>query len=390
MSRFLEKFTLYELVVTAVMAALGIAIKPVVVPLAHIACGPLMIPSGAMAGGLYMMWLVIGYGIVQKPGTALIISIIQALLVIFTGIIGSHGVMSLLTYILPGLAVEAVMIISHHRGCCAGCFAVAGLFSNAVGTATVNIVFFQAPGSYLILVLSLASASGVIGGVIGWGLIRAISGIEKQRDEENEVSGWVENLDELIKENDKSEVCECVECEGSQERKTWKWVIALAAALLIAAGISAFINSSDSSSEDGQIKLMVNGEVCDTFEMSEITKMNHFTKYVNLSSGSKEDAEGDFTGVLLSDLINKMGAEIEKDCIVYDGKYYSTVLLTAGDGYSSAADADEVNEVMIAYELDGDPLGFYEKGGTGPLRAIFVKDTYGNRSVMNLVKIDLR
>ena len=40
MSGFFQKFTLYELVVMAVMAALDIATKQIVAPIAHIVCGP--------------------------------------------------------------------------------------------------------------------------------------------------------------------------------------------------------------------------------------------------------------------------------------------------------------------------------------------------------------
>lgn len=53
MNKVLRKFSIYELVLIAVMAALGIAVKPVVVPVAHLIAGPLMIPSGDLAGGIY-------------------------------------------------------------------------------------------------------------------------------------------------------------------------------------------------------------------------------------------------------------------------------------------------------------------------------------------------
>ena len=66
----LARFSLFDLIIIAMMAALGIAIKPVVVPLAHIITGPLFIPSGAVAGGFYMMWLVLGLGLTGKRGTA--------------------------------------------------------------------------------------------------------------------------------------------------------------------------------------------------------------------------------------------------------------------------------------------------------------------------------
>ena len=64
--RFLDKFSLYDLIIIAMMSALGIAIKPIIVPLSHIISGPLLIPPGAVTGGLFMMWLVLGFGITGK------------------------------------------------------------------------------------------------------------------------------------------------------------------------------------------------------------------------------------------------------------------------------------------------------------------------------------
>ena len=73
MRKLLDNFTVYELVIISIMATIGIAVKPVIVPVAHLISGPLMIPSGAFAGGLYMLWLIVGMGIVGKHGTATLI-----------------------------------------------------------------------------------------------------------------------------------------------------------------------------------------------------------------------------------------------------------------------------------------------------------------------------
>lgn len=395
MSKFFERFTLYELVVMAVMAALGIAIKPIVVPLAHIVCGPLMIPSGALAGGLYMMWLVIGYGLVKKPGTALIISVIQALLVIFTGIVGSHGIMSLLTYILPGLAVEIVMIIARLTGCktrtdsvgLIGC-SIAGLFANMTGTATVNIVFFQAPGVYLILILALSAASGLVGGVLAWQLIKIVSRFGGRQKLAEVDAGWIEDVDAVIcegmSETDDNAGKSEADDEHKKSRKPWKLVLVIACALVAVVGITAFINSSGDEDDDA-LTVLINGEPQATFSLKDVMKMESETQYVNLTSGKGEDAKGDYTGPRIETVLVAAGIEIDKA-----QSEYSAALITAGDGYSSAADMDEIAEVLIAYRLDGETLGDYENGGTGPLRAIFTEDTYGNRSVMNVVKIDLR
>lgn len=174
MSKILQRFRIYDFVIIAIMAALGIAIKPVLVPLAHIISGPLMIPSGAFAGGLYMMWLVVGYGITGKPGTSTLIALIQAFLVMFTGVVGSHGVMSLFTYLSPGIVMDLLLLLIGHRVCCRGCAVIAGAAANVTGTACVNIVFFQAPGAYLILILSIAVLSGGIGGLLAWELLKVL------------------------------------------------------------------------------------------------------------------------------------------------------------------------------------------------------------------------
>ena len=190
--RFFDKFSSFELIVIVVMAALGVAIKPIIVPIAHIVCGPLMIPSGAMAGGLYMMWMVIGYCLVRKRGTAFMIALVQTLLVVFTGIVGSHGIMTFITYLGPGIAVELIMFLVPRRGTSRGVCLAAGTAANVVGTLAVNFVFFRTPGVYLILVLAIASLSGMIGGLISWHLAKIFDTFSLYNKGTKGVAAWVE------------------------------------------------------------------------------------------------------------------------------------------------------------------------------------------------------
>ena len=119
--KFLDRFSLYDLIIVAMLAALGVVTKPIIVPLAHIITGPLFIPSGAVAGGFYMMWMVLGYGITGIRGTMTLIGLVQAILVMATGIVGSHGVLSLLTYTAPGLLADLGLFLIGHRVCCLPC-----------------------------------------------------------------------------------------------------------------------------------------------------------------------------------------------------------------------------------------------------------------------------
>jgi len=163
---FLNRFSIFDLILISLMACLGIATKPIIVPLAHMITGPLFIPGGVIAGGFYMMWIVMGAALVKKPGTATLIALVQAVVVMAAGFFGTHGFMSLFTYILPGISVDLVLLAVKHRGCCLSCCFAAGIAANISGTLLVNLVFFRLPLIPLVLSLAVASLSGGIGGII--------------------------------------------------------------------------------------------------------------------------------------------------------------------------------------------------------------------------------
>ena len=174
MSKFLQRFSIYELVLIAVMASLGIAVKPVVVPIAHLISGPLMIPSGALAGGFYMLWLVVGFGMTGKYGTGTLISLVQALMVLFVGVIGSHGAVSLISYTLPGFFMDLVLFLIGHRVCCRPCALIAGAVANLAGTFAVNLVFFSLPPVFLLMTATISLLSGGVGGLLSWELLKVL------------------------------------------------------------------------------------------------------------------------------------------------------------------------------------------------------------------------
>lgn len=178
--RHLDKFTLYDLIIIAMMAALGIASKPVIVPLAHIIAGPLFIPSGAVAGGFYMLWLVLGFGITGKRGTMTLIGLVQAIMVTATGMAGSHGVMSLATYPIPGILADLCLLLAGHRICCYPCAFVAGLLCNVAGSLLVNFVYFRLPVVPLVLSLSAAALSGGLGGLVAFQILLQIRKFQEQ------------------------------------------------------------------------------------------------------------------------------------------------------------------------------------------------------------------
>ena len=175
--KFFLRFTVFDLIIIALVAALGIAIKPVIVPLIHMITGPLFIPGGAIAGGFYMMWIVVGAGITGKRGTATLIALVQAIMVIAIGVFGTHGIMSLVTYLIPGLAVDLFLIISR-QNCrnIVSCF-FAGMIANIAGTVMTNLIFFKLPWIPLLLTIAAGALSGGMGGLLAHSLIKGFKKI---------------------------------------------------------------------------------------------------------------------------------------------------------------------------------------------------------------------
>ncbi len=178
--KFLDRFSLYDLIIIAMMSALGIAIKPIIAPLSHILTGPLLIPPGAVTGGIYMMWLVLGFGITGKRGTMTLIGLVQAILVMATGMVGSQGVMSLLSYTMPGILADLGLFLIGHRVCCLSCAFLAGMLCNIAGTFMVNLVYYRFPVVPLVLSLSVAALSGGLGGLIAFKILRQIWKFQKR------------------------------------------------------------------------------------------------------------------------------------------------------------------------------------------------------------------
>jgi len=146
----LAKFTSRDLLYIAVMSALGLAIKPVVTPLVHLISAPLMIPGGSLAGGLYLLWMVLLICLVRKSGAALLMGIAQALVMVGLGYFGSHGALSLISYTSP--VTHVILCVSANM---TGAMVVAWLLMRITLLATL-------------LSLTAAAISGIIGGILSY------------------------------------------------------------------------------------------------------------------------------------------------------------------------------------------------------------------------------
>jgi ABC-type thiamin/hydroxymethylpyrimidine transport system permease subunit len=154
-----------NLVIMALFASLGLATKNIVHPLVATLAGPLYIPTGALAGGVYMMWPVIAYGFVRKIGAATMVSLTQAFISLLLPF-GNFGLLSFVIYLAPGLAIDGFFLLSRHKACCAGCCLGAAAVANVVGTVLVGTLVLALPEFALLFIALVAAVSGCVGGLI--------------------------------------------------------------------------------------------------------------------------------------------------------------------------------------------------------------------------------
>lgn len=179
MTKGFRMFSTLDLVIITMMAALGIAIKPIVVPLAHIITGPLLIPGGVVAGGFYMLWLVLGYGLTgNKRGTALLIGLVQGIIVIMQPF-ANHGAFSVISYAAPGLAVELVYLILRPGPVDSVRAFIGGVAANLTGSFLVTVVvmriiIWRLPLLPFLLMVLAATLAGGLGGLVAYGLLTSL------------------------------------------------------------------------------------------------------------------------------------------------------------------------------------------------------------------------
>ena len=165
--RWLESFTTQDLIIIAVISALGMAVKPIITPIVHLVSAPLLIPGGSLAGGFYMLWLGIVVVLVPRRGSALLTAFVQGVVTVILGHFGNHGVLSIMTYTAPGLVVELIALFFRRKhtliaqvSLCAG--------ANLVGTLFVALMIMRLPKLPLIISLITAIISGIGGGIVSY------------------------------------------------------------------------------------------------------------------------------------------------------------------------------------------------------------------------------
>lgn len=161
-----------DLTVLALIAALSIATKPYTHSVFAIVTQPFGIPVGVAAGGLYMFWVVLAGYVVNRTGAVFLLCLLQGLLAIALGFTGPLGALVIVSYVLPGLAIEALylalgLVWADCRTIAVGS-ALAGALGNIVGALANAVLMFRLKGGILVVISPPSALSGAIGGFLAF------------------------------------------------------------------------------------------------------------------------------------------------------------------------------------------------------------------------------
>ncbi len=171
--KWLARYSSQDLLYIAILSALGLAVKPIIIPLIHLISAPLMIPGGSLAGGFFMMWIALAIAIVRKPGAGLLVGITQAIVIVSLGYFGNHGAVSLLSYTLPAVSAELIAILYKNKG---NLFAQVSICTSAniTGALIVTLLIMRLALIPLLISLVAASISGIIGGILSFSILKKL------------------------------------------------------------------------------------------------------------------------------------------------------------------------------------------------------------------------
>ncbi len=169
----MKSLELKEIILIAILAALSIVTKPLIVNLSAVMVGSFGIPNGVIGGMIYMMWLSLIFRLVSKPFVVLGFTVLQGILAIL--VMGMPPV-GLVSYVASGIGAELVLVPLKNRNPLIVNM-LAGAVANSVGALAVYFLFFSRNVDPLSLVLTLSFFSGGLSGILTTGIYTRIKGI---------------------------------------------------------------------------------------------------------------------------------------------------------------------------------------------------------------------
>ena len=160
----MKRFSLRNLLFLTLCCDLGLFSKRLIAPAANILTDFLRIPGG-IGTSFSLMFLVVAAELVPIFGCATLMSIIQSMIALSLGMVGSMGILSPIGYIVPGIVIDLIFLLSRKTGLGTDLtLTLANMLGAASASLAANFIVFNLPGIPLALYVVVALASGAVCG----------------------------------------------------------------------------------------------------------------------------------------------------------------------------------------------------------------------------------
>ncbi len=169
-----KRYDLRAFIFMALCCDLGLFAKKLISPAANFITEFLHIPGG-IATSFSLMFLVIAASVIPTFGCATIMGSVQSLLALCFGMTGSMGVLAPIGYILPGVAIDLVLLFTRKvsKDYSFGIM-LSSITASVTACLTANLLVFRLSGIVLILYAFVAATSGSICGFLAVDLVKRL------------------------------------------------------------------------------------------------------------------------------------------------------------------------------------------------------------------------
>ena len=170
----MKHFSLRNLLFLTLCCDLGLFSKRLIAPAANILTDFLRIPGG-IGTSFSLMFLVVAAELVPIFGCATLMSIIQSMIALSLGMVGSMGILSPIGYIVPGIVIDLIFLLSRKTGLGTDLtLTIANMLGAASASLAANLIVFHLPGVPLALYIVVALASGAVCGSFAGVLVKRL------------------------------------------------------------------------------------------------------------------------------------------------------------------------------------------------------------------------
>lgn len=170
----MKNYNLRQLIFLTLCCDMGLFAKKIIAPFANIITDSMRIPGG-IGTSFSLMFLVVAASIVPVKGCATLMGFVQSMIALSLGMVGSMGALSPIGYVVPGIIIDLVFMISRNlKSDLLPVMTIANMLGAAAACLIANVIVFHLSGVPLALYITVALASGGVCGSLGGFLARRL------------------------------------------------------------------------------------------------------------------------------------------------------------------------------------------------------------------------